>query len=306
MSFPTATFIVSVEKKTFPFLSLFKSNLDKSGVRYELIVLSELNTGYNFSELKPKLVLENNGNTTGNIFYKNLNNLLSNLSTPNVFFISDPFLCSENWAKNYISTADSIQGLGTLAISFSDKIKDLYLTHTLNKDFELTDVYTLEKNSYCGIYLIPIETIQMIGAFCEMKTFKESILQYCLRASKSGLKNYVSLDLITSILPYEEIVVTEESVTEIQIPIRSFTPIEEMAYHDLDNLFFEHKIKGKKFIFDFTGVFGFRCECLNEDNLKTIHSFAVRFNLDFNIKSGFLSREQLLNNNVWVVFKFKG
>ena len=56
MAFPTATFFVSVDKKTFPFLSLFKSNFDKSGVRYELIILSEITTGYDYSELKPKLI----------------------------------------------------------------------------------------------------------------------------------------------------------------------------------------------------------------------------------------------------------
>jgi hypothetical protein len=307
MAFPTATFFVSVDKKTFPFLSLFKSNFDKSGVRYELIILSEITTEYDYSELKPKLILEKSQELNGTeLFYQRLNNSLANISTPNVFFISDPFLCSDNWAKKYINTKDKIQGIGVLTIAFSDSMKNLHLTHTLNNDIELTDVYTMERNVHCGLYLVPIETIQTLGAFSQMSDFKESILQYSLRALKMGLRNYVSLDLITGLLPQEEIVISEESVTDIQIPIRSFTPVEEMAYHDLDNLLFDNKINGHKFIFDFTGVFGFRCECLSHEFLIAIDSFALRFNLSFNIKSGFLSREQVLNKNVWVVFKIKG
>lgn len=307
MSFPTATFIVSVDKKTFPYINLLKANLDKSGVRYELIILSEHNQGYKFLELKPKLVIEKSNETNGaETFYQELNNFLANVSTPNVFFISEPFLCPENWAKRQIDTHNNILNIGVLTIAYSDVIKNLNLTHTLNRDYELTDVYALERNIYCGIYLLPIETIQTLGAFCVMPTFKESILQYSLRSLKMGLRNYASLELITAILSQEEILVLDESVSEIQIPIRPFNAIEEMAYHDLDNLLFENKISGKKFIFDFTGVFGFRSECLSQENIDQIHSFALRFNLTFNIKSGFLSREQLLNQNVWVIFKFKG
>jgi hypothetical protein len=94
-------------------------------------------------------------------------------------------------------------------------------------------------------------------------------------------------------------------VNKLQIPLRTLTPIEEMAYHDLDNLLHEENLPAQKFIFEFSCVFGFRCMCLNKQNLEKIDWFATRFNLKYEIKSKFLNAEQKLNNNVWVIFSTK-
>ena len=78
----TATFIVSVNEKLLPFLTLIKGNLDKSGVRYELFIISNLETQYDFSDLKPKMVLKANPEK---LETEILNEFLLSISSSSIF-----------------------------------------------------------------------------------------------------------------------------------------------------------------------------------------------------------------------------
>ena len=69
-------------------------------------------------------------------------------------------------------------------------------------------------------------------------------------ASKLGYKTIASLQLLVPIEPLKNISVEFNKVNKLQIPLRTFTPIEEMAYHDLDNLLHEENLPAKKFLFE--------------------------------------------------------
>lgn len=302
MNFPNATFIVCVDEKFIPYLKLLKSNLNKSGVRYELFILSLLDEKFDFSDLQPKKVWKKS-NVINDAFA--VNEMLSEVSTENVFIIQEPFLCSENWCKEAIHTKSSILGLGVLIIPYVEHIDNLYQTHTLNKDFDIMDIYALHKNKYCGVYLLSLDTITALGGFNTNLGLKYGVLEYCTRAIKMGLVNYATLKTLTSLTSKEEIVFYTDTPAQIQIPLKTFSPVEEMAYHELDNLLYSCKIEAEKFMTEFMGVFGFRTVCLTQQHIQTIHSYCIRFNLNFEIKSGFLSAEQKLNKNVWIIFKTK-
>lgn len=302
MNYPSVTFITCVDEKFIPYLKLLKNNLKKSGVRYELFILSLLNKDFDFSDLQPKKVWEKS-NIINDAFA--VNEMLSEVSTENVLIIQEPFLCSENWCKKAVNIKNSILSLGVLILPYVEHIENLYQTHTLNKDFDLIDIYTLHRNKYCGVYLLSLDTITALGGFNTNLGVKYGILEYCVRAIKMGLSNYATLKTLTSLTPKEEIAFNIEDPEQIQVPLKTFSPVEEMAYHELDNLLYNCKISAKKFMTEFRGVFGFRTICLSQENLQTIHSYCIRFNLTFEIKSVFFSAEQKLNANVWIVFKTK-
>jgi hypothetical protein len=303
----TATFIVCLNKQTLPFLKLFKSNIEKSGVRYELFLvsdISELEATPDYSELQPKLIIENTNKNHIDFTHK-ISQSFKNISTSNVFFILEPFLCNNDWAKNYINEKNNLQDIGSFVIPFSTYINNLNLTYTLDRNFELKSVYDLELNKYCGIYLFSTDRLNLLGAIDNCETLEEAIVKYSIRASKLGYKTIASLQLIIPIQQPIDITVDSKKVKNLQIAVRTFTPIEEMAYHDLDNLFYEENLPAQKFLFEFSCVFGFRCMCLNKQNLEKIDWYATRFNLKYEIKSKFLNAEQKLNNNVWVIFNTK-
>jgi hypothetical protein len=302
MNFPNATFIVCVDENFIPYLKLLKSNLNKSGVRYELFILSLLDFDFDFSDLQPKKVWKKS-NIINDAFA--VNEMLSEVSTENVLIIQEPFLCSENWCKEAVDTKKSILTLGVLIVPYVEHIENLYQTHTLNKNFDIMDIYALHRNKYCGVYLLSLDTITALGGFNTNLGLKYGILEYCTRAIKMGLVNYATLKTLISLTPKEEIVFYTETPEQIQVPLKTFSPVEEMAYHELDNLLHSCKIEAEKFMTEFMGVFGFRTMCLNQQNIQTIHSYCIRFNLSFEIKSGFLSPEQKLNKNVWIIFKTK-
>jgi hypothetical protein len=304
MIISNATFIVSVNEKFLPFLKLLKGNFEKSGVRYELFIISNLSTPYDFSDLKPKMVLETNSEKFETEI---LNDFLLSISTSNIFIIQEPFLCSDNWAKDNIHVKDNLLNIGVLTIPFNTYYNNFNLTHTLNKNFDLEDICALNKNIYCGLTIISLDTVKMLGAFNTDFPIVEAILEYSIRATKLGYQNYSSLNFITPIYDKIESIEISEILenANIHIPLKTFSPIEEMAYHDLDNFLHTNKLDGQKFYLEFSGVFGFRCSSINSILIKNINSFSKRFNLSYEIKSIFLEQEQKLNRNIWIMFSEK-
>jgi hypothetical protein len=298
-----ATFIVGVDDSFLPFLQVLKNNLNRSGVRYELLIACSVTQEIDYHDLQPKRVVKT-------LDYQNeveaFNYLLADVSTSNVFIIKDPFLASESWSKNYIGFKDSIYNIGLLTIGFTSFINNFTLTHTINTNFDLVDVYTLDNNIYCGIQLYPIETISLLGGLNIDLEIRESLIEYGVRALKMGLINVSNSNLITELksIPVS-LPINPDTIDVSQIPIRPITNIEELAYHDLDNLLYDNNIKGTKFCFEFTATLGFRCSSIKQSDIDAIINFAMRFNLIFEIKSVFLSVEQKLNENVWVLFNSK-
>jgi hypothetical protein len=299
MNLPNATIFVSVNESFKPFLRLFQRNLQCSGVRYELFIISEL-LDFSFDFLSPKEVfVKQNGSEC-------INKIVSKSATPNFVFISEPFLCKSNWLKDLINLKNKIQNCGNVVLPFHSYINNFELTHTLDNDFELADVLVLKENIYCGATLIGIETVKMLGGFNPELSFDEAIVEYTLRTKKIGQNNVVSFDFASALLPHKNISVTDDKNFIVERKLREFSPVEEIAYHDLDNLFELSGIEAEKFMFDFTASFGFRCMCLNQEHLTFLTDFCIRFNLRFEIRSYFLSSEQRLNKNTYIVFTYKG
>jgi hypothetical protein len=299
MNLPNATIILSVNESFKPFLRLLNRNLQCAGVRYELFIISEL-LDCNFEFLSPKKVfVKENGSEC-------INEVVAQTSTPNFIFISEPFLCKSNWLKDLINLKNKIQNCGNVILPFHSFINNFEFTHTLNNDFELEDVLVPIKHIYCGLTLVGIETVKMLGGFNLDLLFDEAVTEYTLRAKKIGQNNIVSFDFVTALLKQKTIEITDTNNLLVERKIREFTPVEEIAYHELDNLFYQNQIEGEKFMFDFTGTFGFRCMCLNQSALKKLDKFCIHYNLSFEIRSYFLSAEQKLNKNIYVVFTYKG
>lgn len=298
MEIPNATVIVSVQDNHKQFLKTLKNNLDKSGVRFELYIVSSIKE--DFKWLKPVSVIYDDLSSSGAF-----NGILADCRTENLIFIQDPFLGRNDWAKKMIILKSKLQSCGILNLAFTDYIGELNLTHSLNKDFELEDVYVLEDNIYCGTTLITKNEIQLLGAFNKELPLKTALLEYGYRVSRFGFQNYVSLELCIGLIKAQKEVFVGSDLTNLTIPLREFTAVEEMAYHDLDNLFFHNKMNAEKFMFEFTGVFGFRTDKLCGNTLTSLKQFAIRYGLEYEIKSLYLSVEQNLNKNVWVSFSQK-
>jgi hypothetical protein len=299
MNLPNATIILSVNESFKPFLRLLNRSLKCSGVRYELFIISEL-LDFNFEFLNPKKVFtDKNGSEC-------INKIVAQTSTPNFVFISEPFLCKENWLKELINLKNKIQNCGNVILPFHSFIDNFELTHTLNNEFELEDVLVPIKNIYCGSTLIGIETVKMLGGFNLELPFDEAVTEYTLRTKRIGQNNVVSFDFQTALLDKKNVEIPDDKNLVVERKIREFSPVEEIAYHDLDNFLNKNGIQGEKFMFDFTATFGFRCVCLNQSDLKKLDMFCIHFNLSFEIRSYFLSAEQKLNKNTYVLFTYKG
>jgi hypothetical protein len=298
MNLPNASILLSVNESFKPFLNLFNRNLQFSGVRYELFIISEL-PDFNFEFLSPKKVFLNESGS------ECLNEIVAHTSTPNFVFISEPFLCKKNWLKNLITLKKSIQNCGNVILPFHSFIDNFEFTHTLNNSFEIQDVLVPIKDIYCGVTLVGIETVKMLGGFNLELSFDEAIVEYTLRAKKIGQKNIASFDFITALSHQKNIEILESKSLLIERKIREFTPVEEIAYHNLDVFFENNKIQAEKFMFDFTGIIGFRCMCLNQSALENLIDFSNNYNLSFEIKSYFLTVEQKLNKNTYILFSLK-
>lgn len=298
MNFPNATIILSVNKNFKPFLRLLFKNLQFSGVRYELFIISECED-CNFEFLSPKKVYINkNGSEC-------INEIIAQVSSSNLIFISEPFICKVNWLKNFISLKNKTLNCGSVILPFHSYISNLELTHRISCDFEIEDVYVTKKNVFCGITLLGLETVKMLGGFNIELPFDEAIVEYNLRAKKIGRNNIVSFEFLTALFEHKNIEISNCLDIIIERKIRDFTPIEQIAYHDLDNFFIHNKLEAEKFMFEFTGVFGFNCNCLNQNLTKNLNKFCAKFNLSYEIKSVFLSSAQRLDKTLYILFSPK-
>lgn len=302
MNLPIATIVVNVcELKSKLLLGLLDTSLKQSGARFELYLIVDENT-FDVSFLNPKKVFVKTKNTKTTEFL----NLILNEKPLNYFvFISEPFLCQMNWLKNLIKFKENIHTCGTAILPLSNHIDNLELSHTLNCDFELSDVYVLKENKYSGIVLFGQETINSIGGFNTYLDINSATTEYMLRGNKNGFPTYASFDFVTPVLDKKIIAIKDTPEIRIEQPIREFSPIEEIAYHHLEAFFEICNLKAEKFMFDFTAVFGFRCMCLEEYQIEELNRFCINYNLSYTIRSYFLPKEQKLNKNIYVIFNLK-
>lgn len=301
MEIPNATIVVSVYDSFKPYLKLLNSNLSKSGVRFELFVITHLNNS-EFSILKPKQVFYAEKNKGSEC----INRIINENPNNDFVFISEPFLCNENWLLKHINFKNKLQGCGSVLMPFNRYISNFKLSYCLNKDFELSDVYIPNEISNFGIPLICNESIKSIGGFNTNLSVEQGVLEYLYRISKVGFSNLASFEFLTPILNRNAIHFENEQKVDIYQPIREFSPIEEIAYHSLDDFFAKNNLEAEKFMFDLTATFGFRCMCLTQDLIKKIDSFCLNHNLTYQIKSQFLSSEQRLNKNTYIILSIKG
>lgn len=300
MNLPNATIVVSVNEKFKPYLNLLNENLKKSGARFELFIITNVKD-LDVSFLKPNkkyVCQDEEGSEYLNEVIRKPNNCL--------VLISEPFLCQSNWLKKLIEFKDNLHSCGSVILPFHSYIQDFELTHTLNNEFELSDVYALPKPKYCGITLIGQEAINLIGAFNSELDFDSAIVEYIYRLKKLGIENFVSFEFATNIFEKKHLNEFDLSNLQIERAIRSFSPIEEIAYNNLDSWFQKANLQAEKFMFEFTATFGFRCMCLNSYQLQLLQQFSLHYNLTFEIKSHFLSSEQRLQKNTYVIFTFLG
>jgi hypothetical protein len=295
MNIPNVVIVVSINQNFKPFLKLFNLALNDSGVRFELYVITELEKE-EISFLKAKKIFHQK-NTLGSEY---LNEIITNQSNYFVF-ISEPFLVEKNWLKKMINFKQKLLNCGSCILPFHSHIDNLELNLVLNNDYELSSVYTQKEDGYCGITLFGQEVINAIGGFnCELD-FNNAILEYTLRSKKKGFQNFVCFEFATNIFNKKKLFYNK-NITVIERPIREFTTIEEIAYNNLDNLFATENIEAEKFMFDFTATLGFRCVSLDVKQINSIINFGNQHNLQFTIKSNFLSTEQRLNKNIYLFF----
>ena len=294
MQFYTVTIIFNFNKLSVSYIDLFKKNLEISGVKYEIFILSEFDD-IKFDLLKPKKIYNNSN------FVESINEIIAKSSTENFVFISEPFLCKKNWLKDSLIFKKKIRNCGTFIVPFSNFISNFKIINAFNQFEDIIEVLSLEKNIYCGISIIEKKSINLIGGFNTDLLFEESLIEYSLRLKKVGKIN-IADQFITPILSEQKIEFTDIDNLIIERKIKDLTIVEEIAYHNLSFLIEKCNLEANKFTLDFLGVFGFKCKSLNNKQLKKILSFCKLYNLSFEVNSLIIPKEYNLQKNLFVIF----
>lgn len=240
-----------------------------------------------------------------------LNHLMSRTDAKYVCVIPEEVILSKNWLVDFVNKFSTIESIGIGTIPFNNEYEYLYLSHALQKDHELTEVLTSENNEHYGVVLFNRAVIHSLGAFDSDLNLKESIKQYSFRNMMAGMHNYyfpafscfntsekytneISLDYKESI---KRLIATKNYFIQLyQMSIK-----DEMAYMYLDSITDESK-KIFKFKLSYSGEYGLICREIDDSLFKSILEVSNRFDLKYNIKPHFDSRNHILTKSILVLF----
>jgi hypothetical protein len=204
-------------------------------------------------------------------------------------------ICPEGWLSNFISYFDSFEQVGTLTLPFKVDTLETRSTQVIDKNYDIQTLYCSDNSDHFGVTIFQKEIMLLTGAFDETLPLKLSFQQYLYRIAMTGLKNYCVLNIPTTSLisvatqqaEQELYFQTLQSLKSGQNPfvqLHNLTDLEEIAFHDLDNLIFKLNNGSKKFCSKYIRHFGIICPALTENHLKEIKKFARKYSFNFKIE----------------------
>jgi len=290
------TIILVVQDSTKFQFSLLKNMLDFSGVNFELIVLTEKSQAI-YEELNPSKVFAINNNLV-----KCLNGSVEIAKSSNLVFVNQLFIPKKNWLKDCLTKINQCK-INCLIAPYISYIQHLEKSEFLNPYGELYDclVPTKNFNDIFGVHIFNKQVFNNFGGFVfqNLIGFEDCIIHYRQKIFNS----LIDTNFIHNVSDCNYTAIIQKHLLE-KTPLREFTPIEEIAFHNLDNLIETEIFEFEKFMLPFFGKFGFRCNSINKNKLEQINNFATYYDLTFEINTIF-PQKQNFKNNLYVLMARK-
>lgn len=295
----SCTIFLIVDKSPKQDILVYKNLLSNCGVKYEL-----------FTCEKTPLLDENeilNANVRYGKHYdfpKGLNEAIYRSTTEYILFINQPFIAEIDWLKDCLNFIENSEA-NCLIMPYLSYRKAFHKTEFLNPYGEIMDVLVTETkpNDILGMHIFKKSVFYNMGGFIG---YQYSNLEECLIHYRKKIENVIIYNQYLKTIR-DNYFTCEINKDFLQLqPVRDFSPVEEIAYHNLED-FLEKKlgIVANKFAFDFQGVFGFRCETLNNAQFKELQFFCTKYNLEFEMKYASVEKEKTINQNLFVIMKQK-
>ena len=292
---PSCTIFLIVDESQKKDILVYQNLLNNCGVKYELFTCEK-------TPILPDTKILNPNKRYGKHydFPKGLNEAIYRSTTEYILFINQPFISEFDWLKdslNFLANSEA----NCLIMPYVSYRKELYKTEYLNPYGEIMDVLVSETkpNDILGMHIFKKSVFYNMGGFIG---YQKSNLEYCLIHYRKKIENVIVYNkFLKTIRDNDFSCEINNDFLQLQ-PVRDFTPVEEIAYHNLDD-FFVNKLKANasKFAFDFQGVFGFSCDSLNHQQIKQLQTYCTHYNLKFEIKYASIEKENNIYKNLFVL-----
>ena len=273
---------------------VLKNTLKKAGVDYQLLVYSKKvspQIRHLFEKASDVFVDGSEFENTPQA----LNYLLDYVTGSKIVFVPYEAVLPENWLFDFINYFDSFDQIGALTTPFKVDTLETKPVQVLDANFDVQTLYSSENGDHFGITCIKRDTSLLVGAFDESLTTFYSFKQYLYRIAMTGFKNYCFLSIpSTNLLKHDcsksEHDLYQSTLTELLktknpfIQLHTLTELQEIAYHDLDNVIHALNNNCQKFCSKYTSRFGLICENLNKKQLGDISKFARKYGFQFKIE----------------------
>jgi len=297
MSLSCTIFLVVNETKKQDLL-IYSDTLNKCGVKYELFTCNKSYVCEKTKSLKPNKAFTNQNNIS-----LTLNQAVCSSTTDYILFINTPFICEANWLKEYLQFFETSEA-DCLIVPYLDNIDKFVKSEYLNPFGEILDIQIADNSdtNILGMHLFKTSTFLINGGFV---SYNFSPIDECLIHYRKKCENVIVYNQFLKNI-YEQNFTAEINQKFLQkTPVRNFSPSEEIAFHNLDVFFLKTDLKAQKFMFDFLGVFGFRCEGLNKAQLISLLEYSKFYDLNIDVQYISAKQEKRIRNNIFVVLKRK-
>lgn len=292
---PSCTIFLIVDESQKKDILVYQNLLNNCGVRYELFTCEK-------TPILPETKILNPNVRYGKHydFPKGLNEAIYRSTTDYILFINQPFISEVDWLKNCLNFLVKSEA-NCLIMPYLSYLKAFHKTEFLNPYGEIMDVLVSETkpNDILGMHIFRKNVFYNMGGFLG---YQYSNLEECLIHYRKKIENVlVYNEFLKNIRDNHFSCEINKDFLQLQ-PVREFTPVEEIAYHNLED-FLKTKldITANTFAFDFQGVFGFRCHFLNNTQLTKLQTYCTHYNLKFEIKYSPIEHEKRVTQNLFVL-----
>lgn len=294
----SCTIVLIVDEKHTQEILLYKDILKRCGVKYELFTCNDFPIHDALKKLYPSYSFG-----FGYDFPKNLNRAVSESTTDYIVYINVPFIAEDDWLKNYLNFLNHSEA-NCLIVPYLNYKNQLEKSEFLNPYGEILDIQSPKNpNEIIGMHIFHKNNFYNYGGFVgrQYHTLNECLIHYRKKCEYVLVYNQFLKTIRDEFFECK----IENEFLQLQ-PVRDFTTREEIAFHNLDDYVTKNlKINCNKFAFDFIGVFGFRCNLLNTEQINYINEYAVYYNLKYEIKFATSEKENQIGNNLFVLFQTK-
>ena len=273
---------------------VLNNTLKKAGVDFQLLVYSE--------KISPQV--RHLFEKTSDVFvdgseFENtpqaLNYLLDYVTGSRIVFVPYEALLPENWLFDFVHFFDCFDQIGALTIPYKVDTLQTKPVQVLDTNFEIQTLYCAERGDHFGVTCLKKSTALLVGAFDESLEAPFSLKQYLYRVGMTGFKNYCYLSIPSSVLIQVQLSqkggeMFENTLAELLktknpfVQLHTLNELQEIAYHDLDNVIHRLDNDCQKFCSKYTSQFGLICTSLNKIQVALISKFARKYDFQYRIQ----------------------